>query len=343
VSKNLDATPSDWPGKSALRRILAIDNQIRDNRYPSAKKIAAEFEVSVRTVYDDKRYMCEELGAPIKWDKKHQGWCYDGGPGSFFLPSVFMTEGDMLAVFIGIEVAERYIGTPYESMLKKSLDKITRLFPDTISIQLDQFASFATPHSLTVDEEKLMQLYTASRHYYPVKMTYYSASSGKVSSRQVDPYHLRHYNSEWYLIGMDAMRGEVRTFNVGRIRELIVQSKQRFQPLPNFKAKQWFQNSFGIETNDKTHKVRIHFDADQACYIRERSWHHEQIIEEQEDGGLILQFPAGGLGEVMRWVMQYGCHAEVLQPAVLQKMVRDEVCRMQQLYSLKNESLGEIK
>jgi len=333
VSKNLDIPSSGWPGKSALSRVLAIDSLIRDNRYPNAEKIAKDFEVSVRTVYGDKKYMCEQLGAPIQWDAKHGGWYYEGGPGSFFLPAVFMTEGDMLAVFIGIEVAERYIGTPYESMLKRSLDKITRLFPETISIQLDQFASFATPHSLIVDEEKLIQLYTASRHYYPVRMTYYSASSGKVSSRQVDPYHLRHFNGEWYIIGMDETRKEVRTFNVGRIRELDVRTDQRFQPLPGFKAEQWFKNSFGIETTDKTHKVRIRFDAAQACYIRERTWHPEQVIEEQEDGSLILKFQAGGLGEVLRWVMQYGSHAEVLQPAVLQKMVRDEVVRMQQLYA----------
>lgn len=331
AKNNLTNSCPTSPGARAWERILEIDKLIRDRRYPNAGIIAQQFEISERTAYADKRYMLDNLGAPIKFDDVHQGWFYTD-PHSFVLPTVFMSEGDMLAVFIGIEVAERYAGTPYESMLKKSLDKIARSFPEAVSVQLNQFASFAMPPSLTVDEEKLNQLYTAIRHLHPVKMTYFTASSGKTSQRQVEPYHLHHYDGEWYLIAMDSLRQEIRTFNVGRIQELYPIKNYIFRRPQSFDASDWLKNSFGIECDETIHKVRIRFDAAQAHYIRERNWHHEQFIKDEKDGGLILQFPASGLGEVLRWVMKYGSHAEVLQPAALRKMVKQEIAGMEQLY-----------
>ena len=38
----------------------------------------------------------------------------------------------------------------------------------------------------------------------------------------------------------------------------------------------------------------------------------QEPLEELPDGGVILRFRAGGLGEVKRWVMQWGAHAKVL-------------------------------
>jgi len=328
--KRLKVTSSPTPGVRGWERILKIDQLIRAHQYPNPETIAESFEVSVRTVYGDLRYLRDHLNAPISFDTAHGGWIYTES--NFALPTIFLSEGDMLAVFIGIEVAERYAGTPYESMLKNSLDKIVQSFPETISLQFNQFASFATPPSLTVDEIKLNQLYTAIRHLHPVRMTYFTASNGKTNQRQVDPYHLRHFNGEWYLLAMDSKRQEIRTFNVGRIKDLHPVENQIFKRPSNFNGEDWLHNSFGIEHDEQIHQVRIRFDAEQAHYIRERKWHSHQSIEDAEDGSLILNFPASGLGEVMRWVLKYGGHAQVLHPALLRKMMQKEVAAMQELY-----------
>lgn len=326
------------PGIRGWERILKIDQLIRAHQFPNPVMISENFEVSVRTVYGDLRYLRDHLGAPISFDVAHGGWIYTEP--SFALPTIFLSEGDMLAVFIGIEVAERYAGTPYESMLKNSLDKIAQSFPETISLQFNQFASFATPPSLTVDEIKLNQLYTAIRHLHPVSMTYFTASNGKTNQRQVDPYHLHHFDGEWYLLAMDSKRQEIRTFNVGRIKQLHPLENQIFRRPINFNAQDWLHNSFGIERDEQTYEVRIRFDAAQAHYIRERKWHSQQSIEDATDGSLILQFPASGLGEVMRWVLKYGGHAEVLQPPLLRKMIQQEIAAMQRLYPAKRIRKG---
>lgn len=331
--KVVNVTSPVTPGVRGWERILKIDQLIRAHQYPNPEKIAEHFEVSIRTVYGDLRYLRDQLNAPIAFDTVHGGWAYTEP--NFALPTVFLSEGDMLAVFIGIEVAERYAGTPYESMLKNSLDKIAQSLPETISLQFNQFASFATPPSLTVDEINLNQLYTAIRHLHPVRMTYFTASNGKTNERQVDPYHLHHFDGEWYLFAMDSKRQEIRTFNVGRIKKLQPIENQIFKRPPHFNAQNLLHGSFGIEHDKHIHQVSIRFDAEQAHYIRERQWHSQQSIKDNEDGSLILKFPASGLGEVMRWVMQYRSHAEVLRPALLRKMIQKEVDAMQKVYMVK--------
>ncbi|MHC1740624.1 MAG: WYL domain-containing protein [Anaerolineaceae bacterium] len=55
--------------------------------------------------------------------------------------------------------------------------------------------------------------------------------------------------------------------------------------------------------------VSIKFNARTARYIRARNWHLSQRIEENEDGTLVLHLQTSGLGELKRWVMQYGSGA----------------------------------
>ena len=74
-------------------------------------------------------------------------------------------------------------------------------------------------------------------------------------------------------------------------------------------------------------EVVIRFTPHQARWIRERKWHSTARVEGLLDGGCLLRLRVGGLGEVQRWVMQFGAEAEVLKPAGLRKRVRAELHR----------------
>jgi predicted DNA-binding transcriptional regulator YafY len=70
--------------------------------------------------------------------------------------------------------------------------------------------------------------------------------------------------------------------------------------------------------------VAIRFTARQARWIRERKWHNTARVEGLLDGGCILRLRVTGLGEVQRWVMQFGAEAEVLSPLSLRKKLSEE-------------------
>jgi predicted DNA-binding transcriptional regulator YafY len=116
----------------------------------------------------------------------------------------------------------------------------------------------------------------------------------------------------------------MRTFHAGRISELV-ELPESFVPQPDFDAATWFANSFRAERGATSHDIAVRFDPAQAIYIRERRWHADQAIEELPDGGLILRWHGSGLGEIKRWVLQYGAQAEVLSPNELREAVAGEV------------------
>ncbi len=65
--------------------------------------------------------------------------------------------------------------------------------------------------------------------------------------------------------------------------------------------------------------VVIRFRADQATYIREREWHPTQKVRDLRDGRVELTFRAGGIYEIIRWVLSWGNAAEVIRPARLRR------------------------
>ncbi len=81
-------------------------------------------------------------------------------------------------------------------------------------------------------------------------------------------------------------------------------------------------------------EVVIRFAPQAARYVREKHWHDSQQIEEQSDGWLILKFQTGGLGEVKRWVLQYGGEAEVITPESLRQDCIKEISKLAELYQI---------
>jgi predicted DNA-binding transcriptional regulator YafY len=159
-------------------------------------------------------------------------------------------------------------------------------------------------------------------------MRYYTASRDAHTERTIAPYHLHNMRGDWYLIALDDRRGEFRSFLVSRIEEWQI-LETPFQRDQKFSIHEYMKTAFQVERGGELKKVAIRFDSRQARYIRERHWHENQEpLEELPEGSVILRFKTGGLGEVQRWVMQYGCHAEVLEPIELRESIRMEIQKM---------------
>ena len=298
-----------------LERIYWIDEQIRANRYPNAHKVQAHFELSnPRIAYEDRKFMINRLRAPIKRDATRNGWYYTDP--TYFLPAIMLTSEEITAFFLGEQLFSRYLGTSFETPLRLALDKIKQYLPEHVGYDLQQEAAafaFTGGGRAIVDPELLLELNEAVRSKHSVEMEYYSASSGQTNTRTVDPYYLHNIQGDWYLIAYCHTRREPRDFLTSRIRARK-RLPSTFQVASNFSLNTYLETGFLAERATAPEDIVIKFDEYQARWIRERQWHRSQQIEELPGGELILRLRVGGLGEVKRWVMGYGSHAEVLAP-----------------------------
>ena len=108
--------------------------------------------------------------------------------------------------------------------------------------------------------------------------------------------------------------------------------KEKFKRNPEFSVAKYMGAAFQAERGKETVDVVIQFAPHAARYVREKHWHDSQQVVEQDDGGLILKLNTSGLGEVKRWVLQYGGDAEVIAPAKLREEIIKETKSMTKRY-----------
>jgi predicted DNA-binding transcriptional regulator YafY len=315
-----------------LERVIRIDQEIRVGNYPSAAGLAEMFEVSERTIYADREFMINRLGAPIDFDEEAGGWYYTDR--TWVLPAIMVSEGELLAFFLGRAVAQQYLGTPFEKPLRSALSKIAGYLPTHVRVDLAEASRHYTitaGATINVNPRLVLDLERAMREHRQAWMVYYTASRDERNERVVNPYHFYNVRGDWYLLAYDHWRQNMRNFHLGRIEEWRVLDR-RFEPDTSFSAEQYISRGFLTEVGEEVLNVAIRFDEYQARWIRERRWHPSQEIKDLSDGGLILRFRAGGLDEIKRWVMSYGAHAEVLEPPELRMAVAKEVGKLVEMY-----------
>ncbi|RMD86995.1 MAG: WYL domain-containing protein, partial [Calditrichaeota bacterium] len=262
---------------------------------------------------------------PIEFDREKGGWYYTDP--TWVLPSIMVTEGELLAFLLSIEVAQRHMGSALESSLRAAIEKIAENIKGPVTVDLEQLRSYYTvsPSTSTLTSEQLLlDLYKAIRERRKVQMKYFSNSRGEWNERVVEPHHLYYENDAWYMFAYDHLRGEMRNFHLGRIEQWTV-LPEKFERTPGFSVDEWMGQAFLGIRGGKPQPVAIYFDSYQARWIRERNWPADYEIEELADGDLILRFTTGGLEGVKMWVMQYGHHAKVLEPPELRQAVVEEL------------------
>lgn len=321
--------------RSRFARIYYIDQQLRHQRYPSVPKLAREWEVHRRTIERDIEFMRDRLGAPIAYDRCRMGYYYTER--DFQLPAINLTEGELVTLYLGQKLLNQCAGTVLEESVRSAFEKICLFLPQSISIDFDsleQVISFDV-EPLRDPEQRValiyQQLATAIQNKKMVRIKYHTMWRDVKETRDLDPYHLRYFRGAWYLIGYCHLRQDIRIFALDRVKELI-ETDKTFTPPLNFSLQEYLQSSMGIEIGSNLETVIIKFDQHQARWIRERQWHPSQVLEPQTDGSLILQLTVSGLGEVKRWVMSFGSHAEVLAPAGLREEVKQEIELMRAAY-----------
>lgn len=132
-----------------------------------------------------------------------------------------------------------------------------------------------------------------------------------------------YYHNGYYLLCRNPNYDDLLTLAVERIQHLEITS-QTFEPPDDLDIENRIQQAFGITLEDPI-DVKIRFSKWQARYIKQRTWHPSQEIEELDNGKIILSFQASGFYDIKSWILSHGADAEVLEPAALREAIIEEL------------------
>jgi predicted DNA-binding transcriptional regulator YafY len=256
----------------------------------------------------------DSLGAPLQFNRARRGYEYTDP--TFALPAVLLVEGELLAMLLAEQVSRHYLGTPLEQPLRAAIEKLSRYLPEGVAVNpeaLGQAFHFTGGSSLEVPWTLMTDAVRAIRERRVLRIEYYTAARNEVNEREIEPHFLQNVRGDWLLVAWDRLRDADRMFMLARVREHAF-TGERFERREALQPGRYNADVFLIEHGASTYPVAIRFSAHQARWIRERRWHQSQRLEEQPDGSLILHLEVSGEGDLLRWVLGYGEHAEVLAP-----------------------------
>src|SRR5580658_446804 len=297
--------------------MLRIHQAVQSERRPNATSLAADLEVSAKSIHRDLEFMRDRLELPLAFDHAHNGYYYTEEVGNF--PTLQITEGELFALLVAEKALQQYRGTAFERPLVSAFKKMAASLPDTVSLHIadwEQTISFRTRAEPILNLEIFDALAKAAASRAQLQLTYRKPGQRETELRVVDPYHLANINSEWFLFAWCHLRRDIRTFVPARIQEAKPTGKTFARP-QKFSLEKRLRDSFGVQSGQGRHEVVIQFNEAVGDYIREKKWHESQVLRELKDGGLELRMKLSSLAEVERWVLGWAGNARVLQPPEL--------------------------
>ena len=308
-----------------LRRLLWAVGRLRAGRPLKATDLASEFEVNVRTAYRDLDFLRDDWRVPLEFDRALG--TYRLTEPTVALPLVTLSEGELVALYFAEKVLAQYRGTPFERDLASAFRKIQDFLPREVRVspaRLDDFLSLDPGPVPTPDAEVFRDGIAALRLRRKLLVRYRSLSSNRTAQRTLHPYHLFNHRGDWYVAGWDEARKQVRIFALHRFRRATLTTASYEVP-PGFRFEEYMADAFSIQKGDKPVTVRIRFAPRQARWIRERRWHRSARVQEGLDGSLVLNLTIAETSEILRWVLQFGSEAEVLEPPSLRAAVAEQL------------------
>src|SRR5215467_4180698 len=114
--------------------MLRIHQIIQARRFPTATHLAAELEVSTKSIHRDLEFMRDRLELPLEFDRARFGYHYTEEVNAF--PTVQITEGELFALIVAEKALQQYRGTSFEKPLLSAIRKMEQSLPETISLDL---------------------------------------------------------------------------------------------------------------------------------------------------------------------------------------------------------------
>jgi len=329
-------------GANLIKSLKCIDIVSRPQD-ASLEEIGEYLGVDRRSVYR-MLDLVNELGFPLMDEKEPLGrkkrWklldTFQKKLPNMTIPAIQFTMAEMIGLYFLKGAENMGQGTTLTAATQNAFRKIELFLPAGLLPKLDKIRTLFVPTAKFAKDysgmdEIIDTLSSAMITQKTCQVMYHSFHNDQVRKIQIDPLHFFERDGGLYLFVRTTAYDDIRVLAVERIKELA-RTEDSFIYPDDFYPEEKLRSAFNVTMDDPI-KVRIRFSPDQARYIRERHWADEQVIEEEADGSVIISLQTSGWWDVKRWVLSFGCEAEVLEPAELREEILGDVERMGELYS----------
>jgi predicted DNA-binding transcriptional regulator YafY len=309
-------------------RLLAIILELQRHRWRRARDLAATFETSNRTIYRDIQAL-GEAGVPIV-ALPGRGYALMEG---YFLPPLSFSIDEATMLLLGSDFMAQNFDAQYRAAAQLASRKIEDVLPEKLRKEVhalrERIRFITTGPGVRPDiAARLQGLRQAIIACCTVRFRYYTRhtadEAGTPTTREADPYSLTYIGGAWYLLAYCHLRRGVRTFRLDRMDDLTLLDRSFTRPA-----------SLALHQRDLheagTLVVRVLFDPEVTRWVRESPSFYT-VAEEETTDGLLVTLHVRQESEIQQWLLSWGRHVRVLEPASLRDLIAAEAAAILAYY-----------
>ena len=197
-----------------IDRLFGILILLQSKKYVTAEKIAAQYGISVRTVYRDMKALSEQ-GIPLSFEQ-HKGYFIVQG---YFLPPISFNSDEANALLLMERFLTGFADKSITQHYTTALNKVKAVLRTTQKEKLESLnenIKLQLPERMTSDFGYLSVLQNAISAKCIIEIAYKN-NKQEISAREIEPIGLIFYAFSWHLIAWCYLRNEYRDFKVSSI------------------------------------------------------------------------------------------------------------------------------
>ena len=243
----------------------------------------------------------------------------------YFLPPLSFSADEATLLLLGSEVMAKMFDAQYWAAAESASRKIAGVLPEKQRLQVQTLHSSLRLLGSGIQDRpevqaKLQQLRRAIVETRRIRFRYQGRQmrdNGRLATeREADPYLLVHSSNAWYVSGYCHLRRGLRNFRLERMDDLTLLDQTFTRP-----------SDFDLERVNSRGTgnliVRALFDAAVARWVQEAPSFFTVAQEATPDGWLVT-LQVREERDVLQWLLGWGRHVRVLEPASLQQLIADE-------------------
>ncbi|WP_432672687.1 helix-turn-helix transcriptional regulator [Flavobacterium sp. SM2513] len=213
---------------SRLSRLTAIHLKLQSNSCVSVEQLAAQFEISKRTVYRDLAAL-ERANVPIISIEGKGYTLMDG----YKIPPVMFTESEANALIFAEKLMAKTKDASLITEFNKAIEKVKAVLRVEEKTKAD-FLSKRTVIGKNWENEKtsnfLSVVQRALTNFEVLKIGYLKESDSNPILREIEPFAIYHsFSEDWIVVAWCRLRKEFRNFRIDRMKT-VVGLAEKFEP-----------------------------------------------------------------------------------------------------------------
>lgn len=307
-----------------IDRLFAILLKISDGKLFQADKLAAEFELSERTIYRDMSALIE-MGIPIH---SEAGVGYQLSDG-YFLPPLLFEKEEAIAAGFALKFLTTYMSDSSEKSSQNALKKIESVLPQKVRIDYQRELEVLdfVPRSLIIpfSNDSFRLLVTAVKNQFLVDLEYISFRKETPDIRQVEPVKLFFApgQNKWYLEAFCLIRNDWRLFRLDRMIQ-VKMTESRF--LTRNREEYQYHPELPV-----TNSAVVYTSPEQVRWIREQQ--HWSFVSEQKGSEEVvkLTYQKFDWQSFVNWLCTVNDYIVRIEPEEARVRLRKKINDLQKL------------